>query len=127
TAQRRRTFYRHDDEVTAVAVSLDGRHVLSASGDGTLKLWDLATAQLRQTYSGHNSGVSALAVSPDGRHAFSASSDRTLRLLDLEERVFRAWALFETSLWTIALAPGGRTVVIGDRVGNIHHFQIHGI
>jgi WD40 repeat protein len=126
TAQCRRIFSRHEDEVTAVAVSPDGRHALSAAGDGMLKLWDLATAQLQCTYAGHNSGVSAIAVCPDGRHALSASSDRTLRLLDLEERVFRACNLFETSLWTIALAPGGHTVVVGDQAGNIHHFQIYG-
>src|SRR5262249_24004897 len=123
--QYRLTLSRHDDEVTAVAVTPDSRQALSASEDGTLKLWELATGELRHTFAGHNASVSAIAVTPDGHHVLSASSARTLRLWDLEERVCRCLIPLETSLWAIALAPGGHTVVVGDRAGNIHHVEFH--
>jgi WD40 repeat protein len=117
----------HEDWVCALAVSPDSRHVSSGSGDCTLRLWDLATGRLRAPFAGHDAEVSEVAVAPDGRHALSVSSDRTLRLWDLEVRARRALIPLETSLWTVALTPGGRTAVVGDRAGNIHHYQIQGI
>jgi hypothetical protein len=31
----------------------------------------------------------------------------------------------ESSPVALAVAPDGRTVVVGDRVGNVHLFEIH--
>ena len=75
------TFTGHTGAVWALALLPDGR-ALSASDDGTLRLWDLATGESR-VLEGHTGTVSALAVLPDGR-ALSGSSDGTLRLWDLE-------------------------------------------
>jgi hypothetical protein len=66
-----------------VAVSPDGRRVVSASGDETLKVWDLDTGVEVFTLSGHTDAVSAVAITSDGRRAISASWDKTLRLWDL--------------------------------------------
>jgi WD40 repeat protein len=35
----------HTSSVNAVAVTPDGRRAVSASADGTLRLWDLASAK----------------------------------------------------------------------------------
>ncbi|MHC4829356.1 MAG: WD40 repeat domain-containing protein, partial [Planctomycetota bacterium] len=44
------TLAGHDQEVWAVAVDALGRHALTGSGDGTVRLWDLQTgAELRGT------------------------------------------------------------------------------
>ena len=37
------TLRGHPDRVNAVAVTADGRRAVSASEDGTLKVWDLAS------------------------------------------------------------------------------------
>jgi WD40 repeat protein len=121
----RRSFTGHEAAVTALAL-VPYRHLaLSGSQDGTLKIWDLATGKLFLTLSGHHSGVTALAVTPNGLHALSISEDRTLRLWDLEKRTCCAIAPLESAPLAIALAPDGKTVVIGDGVGNVHCFQIH--
>jgi WD40 repeat protein len=62
----------------------DSRRAISASGDRTLRLWDLESAQTIQTTEGHTGSVEAVVLMPDVRRAVSASSDRTLRLWDLE-------------------------------------------
>ena len=67
-----------------MAVTPDGRRAVSASGDRTLRLWDLESGQTIRTFEGHTDIVSAVAVTPDGHRAVSASYDRTLRLWDLE-------------------------------------------
>ncbi|WP_437932652.1 AAA family ATPase [Sorangium sp. So ce291] len=78
-----RTLGGHTGSVNDVAVTPDGRLVVSASSDQTLKVWELATGQLLRTLQGHTSLVLGVAVTSDGRLAVSASSDETLKVWDL--------------------------------------------
>ena len=77
-----RTFDGHGAWVEACAVSPDGRRIVSASWDKTLKLWDLATGSCEATLAGHGDRVNACAISPDGRRIVSGSADKTLKLWD---------------------------------------------
>ena len=79
-----RTMEGHSDGIKGVAVSADGRRAVSASGDKTLKVWDLETGCPLHTLEGHSNDVCGVAVSADGRRAVSASKDKTLKVWDLE-------------------------------------------
>jgi len=79
-----RTLLGHEGRVNACAVMPDGRRALSASADGTLKVWNLETGRALTTLEGHNAPVVACALTPDGRRALSACVDRTLKVWDLE-------------------------------------------
>ncbi|HWO20792.1 MAG TPA: AAA family ATPase [Kofleriaceae bacterium] len=106
----------HTDAVRACAVTPDGRRVLSASVDRTLKLWDLETGRLAVTLEGHADAVLACAVTPDGRRAISGSVDRTLKVWDLAAG--RAVATLEGHTgWVRACAvtpDGSRAVSASD-------------
>jgi WD40 repeat protein len=120
-----RSFAGHEGPIHAVDLAPDDRHALSGSTDRTLRLWDIGTGRLLHSFTGHTGPVISVAVCPDGRHGLSGSRDRTLRLWDLEERTCLAVTPLESAPQAIVVAPDGRTIVIGDRVGNIHHYQIH--
>ncbi len=60
------------------------RCAVSASGDNTLKVWDLESGLELQTLAGHSAPVSGVAVTADGRRAVSASWDDTLKVWDVE-------------------------------------------
>jgi WD40 repeat protein len=68
-------------------VTPDGRRVVSASWDQTLKVWELETGRELHTLAGHTGRVDAVAVTPNGRRAVSASWDRTLKVWELETGV----------------------------------------
>ena len=90
----------------------DGRHVVSASSDKTLKVWDLASGREVATLQGHTDGVTACAVTPDGRHVVSASADKTLKVWELASGREVATLQGHTERVTAcAVTPDGRHVV----------------
>jgi sterol desaturase/sphingolipid hydroxylase (fatty acid hydroxylase superfamily) len=80
--QKCQTLTGHKGAVLCVAVSGDGRHVVSGGADGTVKVWDAATGQEERTLAGHRGMVHSVAVSGDGRHVVSGSADRTVKVWD---------------------------------------------
>jgi predicted Zn finger-like uncharacterized protein len=77
------TFKGHLGAVTALAVSVNGRFVLSGGADRTLKLWETATGHCLRTFEGHGGAVTTVCFSADGRHALSGGTDEGLRLWDV--------------------------------------------
>lgn len=75
-----RTLVGHIDAVRSCAISPKDGTIVSASDDGTLKLWRAETGEEIRTLYGHTGLVNGCAVSPDGAYVISAGSDATLRI-----------------------------------------------
>jgi WD40 repeat protein len=76
----------HTGPVFVVAYAPDGRAVATASGDGTVRLWDPTTGEETATLRRHTGMVVAAAFARDGRTLATAGEDRTVVLWDLETR-----------------------------------------
>jgi WD40 repeat protein len=59
--------------------SPDGTRILTASDDGTARVWH-PDGGLLTTLEGHNDGVRSAVFSPDGTRILTASNDNTARL-----------------------------------------------
>jgi WD40 repeat protein len=94
----------HKATVHAVTTTPDGRFVLSASHDCTLRIWDRESGTCLRTLTGHTGPVNAVAMTPNGRFAISGSEDQTVRVWELD------WELdAHTSLVPAARTGGDQT------------------
>lgn len=79
----------HDGPVKGLALSRDGRYVVSASADTTIRIWDLKQSGQYQTLTGHRDAINGLALSTDNRWLASAGADQTVRLWDFQTGAVR--------------------------------------
>jgi WD40 repeat protein len=69
--------------IVALAVSPDGKTLVTADGEGAAHLWEVASGQPRGVLTGHQGEVNSLAFSGDGRRLATGSRDTTALLWDL--------------------------------------------
>ncbi len=84
TCLTKRAFIGHTAQVNAVQFSPSGRYAITASGDRTLRIWEVESFKTLHELTGHTAAVNTVAVASDGRFLLSGSDDRTVRKWDLE-------------------------------------------
>jgi WD40 repeat protein len=81
---RLQSFAGHTATVAGVALSGNGKRVLTGSWDKTAILWDADTGTKIQSFTGHTKEVSSVALSADGKRVLTGSNDKTAVLWDAE-------------------------------------------
>ncbi|HVK10029.1 MAG TPA: WD40 repeat domain-containing protein [Gemmataceae bacterium] len=93
-------FPAHKKGITGGAFTPEGDFAVTASLDGTLKVWDAETCKKyvldknegqappvptpKRTISAHTSGATAVTVSPTGEHILSGGTDGAIKVWDLK-------------------------------------------
>ena len=72
----------HEGPVEDLAFSRDGQLLVSASDDGSVRVWNVAKGEEQARCVGHQAAVLAVAISPDGQTIASASGDGSVKLWD---------------------------------------------
>ena len=66
-----------------MAISPDGKNLISGSGDGSLILWDIASGKIRRTFSHVGGWVNAVGFTSDGQTIISCSHNKGINLWDI--------------------------------------------
>ena len=69
--------------VWEVIFSPDGRLLVSAGGDGTVRVWEAASGKLLGTYLAHPGGATCLSISKDGSRLASGGLDGSLKIWEV--------------------------------------------
>ena len=77
----------HTDSVNSVALSPDGKFIVSASGDKTIRVWNVESGIEICCLTGHTYSVNSVALSLDGKFIVSASGDKTVRVWNVESGI----------------------------------------
>src|SRR5207249_4623633 len=76
--------WAHEQPVKFAEFSPDGRLVLTAAEDGTVKVWDLQSGEGKRVLVKHGRPVRHATFSPDGRRVVTASDDGTALVWNAE-------------------------------------------
>ncbi len=105
----------HDNLVTSVNFSPDGKTLVSGSWDGTIKLWNVETGKEIRTLKGHDGYVLSVNFSPDGKTLVSGSDDNTIKLWNVETgKEIRTLKGHDSSVLSVNFSPDGKTLVSGS-------------
>jgi WD40 repeat protein len=103
----------------------DGRSLVTASFDQTLKLWDIGTKTPVRTMEGHTGIVLTVDVSKDGTTIASGASDNTIKLWDVPKNdPVKTLAAHTAAGSAIAVSLDGLSFATGDETGVVRIWTV---
>ena len=131
-----RTLAGHKLGPAMIVYSLDGSHLISATGDmnipiaGEVILWDLATGKPRQTLAAQPGGVNSIAISRT--HLATGGQGKTVKVWELSST--GAGDLFEfpteiekgvtASICSLDFSPDGQLLAAGGNDGQVRLWNV---
>ncbi|MDJ0617576.1 MAG: TIR domain-containing protein [Calothrix sp. MO_192.B10] len=103
-------FTKHKGTVFDVAWSPDGEKIATASGDGTLRLWNLNGKEIKTIPISNKNEVYSVSFSPDGKTIAFASDDNTVKISSLQEEQPKIIGKHNNLVWSVAWSPDGKTI-----------------
>lgn len=112
----------HRAAVGKVLLTPSGTDAVTASNDGTLRVYDLEIGDNTLVLDGHSGPVTDMAITNDGSLLVSTSEDATARAYEMERGMcLRVLTGHEGPLTCLVLDPWGRFAVTGSRDGTARY------
>lgn len=96
--------------IAMVAVSPDGRHILTVGTDDRIRIWDAETREELHQFAGRAGGIDVICFSPLGDSVLSAGQDAVIRLWAMPKEFAGICPSRSASATLGPLSPGGQVV-----------------
>ncbi len=106
----------HTAAVTSAVFREDGQRILTASEDGTARLWS-ADGQPFATLSGHTAAITSAVFREDGQRILTASKDGTARLWDADGQPLATLTGHTQQIGSAVFSPDGQRILTASNDG----------
>ena len=117
------SFDGHRGRILDLVVGPDGKSLISAAKDDSIRTWDLDGFHAKRQLAGHSGRVDAVAIAAQGQVAYSVYGD-TLVAFDLVLSARIGSLTFDHQITAIAVTPEGKRLVVGDQSGRVHFLSL---
>jgi WD40 repeat protein len=119
------TLIGHQQPVSAIAFSPDGRQLVSSSFDKTIKLWDTNNGKCVKTLLGHRNRIWTVAFHPNSTQIASGGDDNHTKIWDLErERCIKTIVGHTNAILSVKLSPDASYLASGNEDTTIRIWSI---
>jgi len=127
----RNIFDGHKQEIYSLDFSLDGRVLVSGSGDETTRIWDMVDGSSKvftindPDPVNNDAGVLSVAISPSGQLVAAGSYDTVVRIWDVETgMLIERLRGHRDSVYSIAFAPDEKGLISGSLDKTLKYWDI---
>ena len=100
--------------------SPDGKQIVTASGDNTVRVWDAASGEQLLVLTGHKDQVRAASFSPNGKEIASLSWDNVIKVWDSRTGELKnTYTGDNNTASSLSYSPDGKRIVVGNGNGYI--------
>lgn len=114
----------HDHLVNACQFHPSGRFVVSASSDGTARIWKVPSLEPVATLFGHQDDVEVAVFSPDGNHIATASRDGAVRIYEFSGRLLGTLRGHEADVTSVTWLADGKHVISSSDDGTLRRWSV---
>jgi RNA polymerase sigma factor (sigma-70 family) len=115
-------------QMTNVAFSADGKTMISAGQDSTIRLWDVSngkeTAKESVSVAGHQGAIRTLAVAADGRTVATRGQDNTIRRWDAATGKETGQFRIPAGATVSSFSPDGKLLAFNDSEENVYLWDV---
>ena len=115
-----KTFLGHSNDVHAVAITHDGRQLVSAGDDRQIIVWELATGRELLRWRAHDGQIPTVTISPDGATVASGSRDDSIRTWELKSGRLKQELIGHTEdVLSVRFSPDGKSLASASYDGTV--------
>jgi WD40 repeat protein len=105
-------FY-HDDKISTIDLSANGRYAITGSDDTKARLWDLDTGELKYTWP-HQSKVAKVKLSGDGKYAMTNNASGEIKIWKTQTgKLFKKLKLPRATVSAAEFSSDGKYLATG--------------
>ncbi|MFQ3649519.1 MAG: hypothetical protein SNJ75_04245 [Gemmataceae bacterium] len=114
----------YKDQMRSVAISPEGKYLLTGNGYQRIYLWDAQTGKKLLELNSHDDTILAVAFRPDGRQFLTASADGTVKIWSITDgKLLHTLEGHEGAVYSAVFSPDGRRILSGGNDGTVRLWE----